>query len=110
MAMINRSKRPRKGPAELLRWQRRPPRPRYRTMHVDEFNGPRVIVGPELGKVRRCDDEGPRLRIDGRWLSAVRASHRLYVVRRGGTRRWPQVERMRNRIWVFLGRFDDCPF
>lgn len=40
----------------------------------------RVTIGPRLGpRHMACHDEGPREKVQGRWLPAIRASHIRWV-------------------------------
>jgi hypothetical protein len=91
-----------------------PARRRLRPM-PDE---PGVLLGPEwqhaVDGCRPCHWNGPRLCIEGRWVSAVRGSSMLYL------RRWFRRERiysragrldaLRFRIGDRLGRYGREPF
>jgi len=78
---------------------------------------PGTLLGPTflLPAVlpRRCYDLGPRIRIDGRWLNPVRASHRLYVsriARQPREQRPSAAQRKRWRIDEFIGGDRRFPF
>lgn len=82
---------------------------------------PGVLVGPQFnvaGPSRwrwQWKPEGPMLKVNGRWLSAVRASYILYVARStrcpGRVQPWSDCRwRMRHRIDAFLGRDSALPF
>lgn len=47
---------------------------------VRDYFDKRVTIGPKLGPTHMtCHDEGPREKVQGRWLSAIRASHIRWV-------------------------------
>jgi hypothetical protein len=78
---------------------------------------PDVLVGPRFrlppDPLVGCSPwSEPRLCIAGRWVSAMRASHQLWVSK-VLPHRMTVADRRANtryRISVRLGRFDDCPF
>ena len=59
-------------------------------------------------------DYGPRMRVDGRWLSPIWASRMLWT--KAGSRRNRGAQdglrrrQLRDRILVRIGRYDDVPF
>lgn len=99
------------------RWHKRSgPRPPVvqRRLQPDGY-APGVWVGPEwcLPPGSAAEKQhGPRVRIYGRWLPAVRASYYLYVKRGPGWKREMALLGMRERMGerAMLTRWTDCPF
>lgn len=76
----------------------------------------RVTIGPLLGpRHMTCHDEGPREKVQGRWLPAIRASHIRWVSK---AIKDPQAERNQGRRRAlkmrlnerFSTRYADLPF
>lgn len=78
---------------------------------------PRVVLGPMfLAPSRGCGEwkpEGPRERIFGRWVSAIRASRLRYVSRTNLRRNSPRADPRQRKRWAigeWLGGDRACPF